>query len=78
MVKKMLRYDAFLNQNGEFIPFKVCVWPYIGTTSVATHAHYSDFIMRPVTGGFPHKGPMTRKMFPFDDVIMILRAKTDL
>ena len=25
----------------------------------------------PVTGGFPsHKGPVTRKMFPFDDVIM--------
>ena len=24
----------------------------------------------PVTGGFPHKGPITRKMFPFDDVIM--------
>ena len=26
----------------------------------------------PVTGEFPHKGPVTRKMFPFDDVIMIL------
>ena len=25
-----------------------------------------------VTIGFPHKGPVTRKMFPFDDVIMIL------
>ena len=24
----------------------------------------------PVTGEFPHKGPATRKMFPFDDVIM--------
>ena len=24
----------------------------------------------PVTGGFPHKGPVTRKMFSFDDVIM--------
>ena len=24
----------------------------------------------PVTGGFPCKGPVTRKMFPFDDVIM--------
>ena len=24
----------------------------------------------PVTGGFPHKGPVTRKMFPFEDVIM--------
>ena len=23
-----------------------------------------------VTGEFPHKGPVTRKMFPFDDVIM--------
>ena len=23
----------------------------------------------PVTGEFPHKGPVTRKMFPFDDVI---------
>ena len=25
----------------------------------------------PVTGGFPHKGPVTRKTFPFDDVIMV-------
>ena len=24
----------------------------------------------PVTGGFPHKGPVTRKMFPSHDVIM--------
>ena len=24
----------------------------------------------PVTGDFPHKGPVTRKMFPFDYVIM--------
>ena len=26
----------------------------------------------PVTGEFPHKGPVTRNMFPFDDVIMFL------
>ena len=26
----------------------------------------------PVTDEFPHKGPVTRKMFPFDDVIMWL------
>ena len=25
---------------------------------------------------FPHKGPITRKMFPFDDVIMIWHAKS--
>ena len=25
----------------------------------------------PVTGEFPHKGPVTRKMVPFDDVIML-------
>ena len=25
----------------------------------------------PVTGELPHKGPVTRKMFPFDDIIMI-------
>ena len=25
----------------------------------------------PGTSGFPHKWPVTRKMFPFDDVIMI-------
>ena len=25
----------------------------------------------PVTGGSPHRGPVTRKMFTFDDVIMI-------
>ena len=24
----------------------------------------------PVTGEFPHKGPVTRKIFPFDDVIV--------
>ena len=24
----------------------------------------------PVTSEFPHRGPVTRKMFPFDDVIM--------
>ena len=24
----------------------------------------------PATGDSPHKGPVTRKMFPFDDVIM--------
>ena len=26
----------------------------------------------PMTGEFPHKGPVTRKMFPFDDVIIWL------
>ena len=26
----------------------------------------------PVTGEFPHKGPVTRKMFPFDDVIVFI------
>ena len=26
----------------------------------------------PVIGEFPHKGPVTRQMFPFDDVIMVL------
>ena len=25
----------------------------------------------PLCGEFPHKGPVTRKMFPFDDVIML-------
>ena len=24
----------------------------------------------PVTGGFPHKGPVARKKFPFDDAII--------
>ena len=28
----------------------------------------------PVSGGFPHKGSVTRKMFPFDEVIMKPRA----
>ena len=23
-----------------------------------------------LTGGFPHKGPVRRKIFPFDDIIM--------
>ena len=26
----------------------------------------------------PHKGPVTRKMFPFDDVIMVVRTNSDL
>ena len=28
------------------------------------------------TGEFPHKGPVTRKMFPFDDVIILCTAHT--
>ena len=28
-----------------------------------------------VTSEFPHKGPVTRKMFPFDDVIMLNQDK---
>ena len=31
----------------------------------------------PVTGGSQHRGPVTRKMFPFDDVIMINNYKTN-
>ena len=30
----------------------------------------------PVTGEFPAKGPVTRKMFPFDDVIMYIIPST--
>ena len=30
----------------------------------------------PLTGGSPHKGPVTRKMLQFDDVIMITLALT--
>ena len=29
----------------------------------------------PVAGNSPHKGPVTRKMFPFDDVIMFDRCQ---
>ena len=29
-----------------------------------------------VTGNSPHKGPVTRKMFPFDDVIIIKKQHT--
>ena len=32
----------------------------------------------PGTGEFPHKWPVTRKMFPFDDVIMSKLWWTDL
>ena len=31
----------------------------------------------PGTGEFPHKGPVTRKMFPFDDVIMAFTLHRD-
>ena len=34
--------------------------------------HQSSASLAFVTGEFPHKGPVTRKMFPFDDVIPIL------
>ena len=30
----------------------------------------------PVTSGFPHKGPITRQMFLFDDVIMLITKRT--
>ena len=29
----------------------------------------------PVTGGFPSQGPVMRKMFPFDDVIIFLQRR---
>ena len=39
-----------------------------------THQCYASLTFcvgnSPVTGEFPHKGPVTRKMSPFDDVIM--------
>ena len=30
-----------------------------------------------VTGVYPHKGPITRKMFPFDNIIVINKMSTD-
>ena len=54
---------------------------YLVVYSVADHAdqrkHQSSVSLAFVWGihrspvNFPHKGPVTRKMFPFDDVIMI-------
>ena len=41
--------------------------------SAADHRkHQSSALLVSVTGEFPAKGPVARKMFPFDDVIMIL------
>ena len=40
---------------------------YIVWSTVASGAAAGN---SPVTGEFPHKRPVTRKMFPFDDVIM--------
>ena len=40
----------------------VCVWGGGGGSTA------------PVIGGFPHKGPVTRKIFSFDDVIHAVRA----
>ena len=34
-------------------------------------SHWPLWCNPPGTGGFPHVRPATRKMFPFDDVIMI-------
>ena len=28
------------------------------------------------TGNFPHKGPLTRKLFPFNDVIMLMKSQS--
>ena len=55
---------------------------HVGITGTGA-IHYGDIIMGPmgsqitsltiVYSGdreFPHKGPITRKMFPFDDVVM--------
>ena len=46
--------------------------------SGSLHYHYSDVIMSAIASEITsvaivcatHKGPVTRKMFPFDDVIM--------
>ena len=32
--------------------------------------HFPLWVEPPVTGGSPHKGPVMRKIFPFDDVII--------
>ena len=39
--------------------------------SSASLAFVWGILRRPVN--FPHKGPVTRKMFPFEDVFMILK-----
>ena len=41
--------------------------------SSASLAFVRGFQRRPVNS--PHKGPVTRKMFPFDDVIMLYKTR---
>ena len=45
---------------------------YSGTDEKTSKLHVTGLCEgnSPMTGEFPHKGPVTRKMFPFDDVIM--------
>ena len=42
--------------------------------SSASLAFVQGFNRWPVTGEFPHEWPVMRKMFPFDDVIMMGRV----
>ena len=39
--------------------------------NLKTPRHWPLWGEPPVTGGFPHKWPVTRKIFPFDDVVVI-------
>ena len=45
---------------------------YSGTDKKTSKLHVTGLCEgnSPMTGEFPHKGPVMRKMFPFDDVIM--------
>ena len=43
---------------------------YSSVYSGADQIKYRSPASLAVTGGFPHKGPITREKFPFDDVIM--------
>ena len=55
---------------------------YVACSGADQRKHQSSASLALVTGihrspmNSPHKGPVTRKMFPFDDVIIILHVNT--
>ena len=65
--------DVITSTMASQINSRTNVYPtvYLGTDQRKHQSSASlAFLRWPVTGNSPHKGPVTRKMFPFDDVIM--------
>ena len=46
--------------------------------NIKAQRHWPMWGEPPATDGFPHKGTVTRKMFPFDDVIMFFQTRSKM